>query len=1573
MILGILASAIRAAISGGGGETSGDPQWSKVVALLHLDGNAKDEKGGTYATTGTVNWVDGASGFGKALSLSTGDSGIVAAANSTADQVFGTGDFTVETFFTADTSNTDGQAILSHFDGAQSNYGWQLYLNPSNGRLSWYSFTQGAGGSYPITSSANLRDGVRHHVAVVRQSGILRMYVDGVSVTSDVTDTRNYGGANEVKLSVGYQAQGNGRYPFRGVIDEVRVTKMARYTANFTPATAPFPSVTVPVVYDPYWDKVALMLHGDNGVTDSSKNARTPYIVSNDVVAQTTNKKFGTAAIQSNAFSPALSYAASVDFDLAAVCTVEFWIYLPAYPSGTQYWLANNGSTYVTINNTGSISSNNMGFFPGTIPVGEWTHLAFTRDSAGVTRSFKNGKLVNTDSSSFTKQNSTTFGLFNIPERNDLPGLSAYIDEFRFTAGVARYSGDFALQTAPFPEGQPVPPPAAPADPFWDKVTVLAHLDGTLANKAKGGKVINSSSGAPTFNPNVKKFGSAAAQPTSSERMYIDGHNLPMAFTMEAWVCFPTAPSATVYPLSFAANGYIWGTLNPGGSGVLFGFQVFGSGVNVVDPIKLGQFYHVALCRDADGNVTLYWDGKPQGATIRPNPVTGTGTLSLTGDNTQIGTQPNDMLIDDFRFTEAARYAGTFTPPTTAYAESGNAPVNYVDPYWANVKSLMPLDGDFIDAASTPPLWSKVGNPVISTEQTLFGKPTLKLDGSSALVSGQNGTISGVNGSNEFTVEAWIYPTRRSGASNDYQRFISLEADGNSIMHLQRLNGAQFQIVFDASYQGGFMNLSQEPVFNAWNHVALTRKENQYRFFLNGKLLATNSSSGALPNAPWVLGAAVFAGTGIKKEFFTGYMGQFRITSGVARYLADFTPPTTAFPKAVELPADPYWNNVVLASHFDGANGDKAAKEERGATMAFGGGASLVSGQKKFGTTALTFSGLSDGLVDLPSRPAYNLYAYDFTIEMQVFWIGNAGGFISRRDGTAIGWAIQVESDGRVALRAMVGNTWSDSQLTSAVGALKKATWTHLAVTRKGNTFSLWLGGKLIQTKEIVGPMSDPSYPIRLGQATSINYNENPLSGCLDEVRITAGVSRYNAEFVPPEAPFASYGPAAGATKVTTGRRFNGSEYLKGDAQGLLLRTRTFFIDFTPEAAASSETLEVVACTDYDDYGWPYVIGTSSRSGLDTSYGKLGWYRRIAKENGQAVVGIDSNVGVIGIRQRIAFVFDAAQDLPASFNEAPRPGREVLNGTVRTANASMHLMSLSNRIGLGAGTGHEPFKGVIRAVAFWDRSLTESEINQLMTSDTYDLANFPNLSNAWLPEYVADGKLVNSASGSPMALVSNGPSDPYWANVVAMLPLTTDFSDKSTRRLVSTATGSPVIDTEEGAIGKGCLRAPSGSFLAVPTDVNVGASDFTVEFFAKVYASRGAQYDGVVSVEAAQGQDFNLFTLTLFRNAFVAMGVATWDTMNNVQTDYVDDSAWHHWALERKGSQLTLYRDGVLQRRVGISGGFTQRGPLTFLGKKADLANGVETRIQYFRFTKNVARYNGADSFTPPNTAFPQQ
>lgn len=79
----------------------------------------------------------------------------------------------------------------------------------------------------------------------------------------------------------------------------------------------------------------------------------------------------------------------------------------------------------------------------GVIPTGVWGHFALTR-VGGIMRIFYNGVLKS------SKTSTTGFAIDSIGAAYNLFG-SQYIDEFRITKGVARYTENFTPPTEPFP------------------------------------------------------------------------------------------------------------------------------------------------------------------------------------------------------------------------------------------------------------------------------------------------------------------------------------------------------------------------------------------------------------------------------------------------------------------------------------------------------------------------------------------------------------------------------------------------------------------------------------------------------------------------------------------------------------------------------------------------------------------------------------------------------------------------------------------------------------------------------------------------------------------------------------------------------------------------------------------------------------------------------------------------------------------------------------------------------------------------------------------------------------------
>ena len=145
---------------------------------------------------------------------------------------FGTGDFTVEFWINASASGSYTQ-VIGTIVSSNENGTWRIG-NRFNS-LNQIYFARGTGSGFnEFQASVNVNDGAWHHVAVVRYSGTITIYADGVaSASSSITGTCT--SANP--LYVGYNGRDNAY--ITGYLDDVRITKgVARYTTNFTPPTS---------------------------------------------------------------------------------------------------------------------------------------------------------------------------------------------------------------------------------------------------------------------------------------------------------------------------------------------------------------------------------------------------------------------------------------------------------------------------------------------------------------------------------------------------------------------------------------------------------------------------------------------------------------------------------------------------------------------------------------------------------------------------------------------------------------------------------------------------------------------------------------------------------------------------------------------------------------------------------------------------------------------------------------------------------------------------------------------------------------------------------------------------------------------------------------------------------------------------------------------------------------------------------------------------------------------------------------------------------------------------------------
>jgi len=172
------------------------------------------------------------------------------------------------------------------------------------------------------------------------------------------------------------------------------------------------------------------------------------------------------------------------------------------------------------------------------------------------------------------------------------------------------------------------------------------------------------------------------------------------------------------------------------------------------------------------------------------------------------------------------------------------------------------------------------GNTATSTTQVKFlNTRSIYGDGSGDYVKMPIDPI----GTDDFTVEAWIYPTSMGSTATA----ISGATIGGAMGVVMRLD--RWFIGNNTTAQQ-FMSGANKFVVNQWQHIAMTRQGTSLRLFYNGTLFDSGTNSYNLNQTNYVLYAAYTDGSYLS---FAGYIQDFRITKGLARYTSTFTPPTT--------------------------------------------------------------------------------------------------------------------------------------------------------------------------------------------------------------------------------------------------------------------------------------------------------------------------------------------------------------------------------------------------------------------------------------------------------------------------------------------------------------------------------------------------------------------------------------------------------------------------------------------------------------------------------------------------------
>ena len=497
--------------------------------------------------------------------------------------------------------------------------------------------------------------------------------------------------------------------------------------------------------------------------------------------------------------------------------------------------------------------------------VGTWYHIALVR-SSGVSQFYINGVAQSPTYSDSTNY-SLVYGAFIGRDSGAASSyLNGYMSNVRIVKGTAIYTANFT---------PPVEPLTAVAGTGLLTLQSNRFVDNSTNNFAitrNGDTTITpfspfdpASPYSVSANGGSAYFGATSAYaliPMNGEDSFGTGD-----FTVELWL-YPQNSAVNLSMPSSSTNSWSILTFNNQLYWQENGSNLGGGGFGT---ITQNSWTHLAVCRSGS---TIRWFVNG----VLVNSASNSFNYSGAPTNRSIG--PRDgggvpAYVSNFRIVKGtAVYTAAFTPPTE--------PVTAI----ADTSLLMNFtNANIYDQTGKIDL-ETLGDAKTSTAVVKYGTTSMAFDGTGDYLLSPASTELDF-GTRDFTIETWVNFT----ALSSNQVLLDRWATGNANAWQLYWRSTGTSIAF---LTGSSTVLVQDPngsniTTGTWYHIAVTRSGTTVRLFVNGTVVATATSSLSLTNT-LPLGVGIQTSTATNP--LNGYLSDVRITKGVARYTANFTPPT---------------------------------------------------------------------------------------------------------------------------------------------------------------------------------------------------------------------------------------------------------------------------------------------------------------------------------------------------------------------------------------------------------------------------------------------------------------------------------------------------------------------------------------------------------------------------------------------------------------------------------------------------------------------------------------------------------
>jgi len=214
------------------------------------------------------------------------------------------------------------------------------------------------------------------------------------------------------------------------------------------------------------------------------------------------------------------------------------------------------------------------------------------------------------------------------------------------------------------------------------------------------------------------------------------------------------------------------------------------------------------------------------------------------------------------------------------------------------------VKGDtFTDLSDNNLTVTAIDGASVDTVTTKFADGSMSFDGVDDTVSIANDTALDLS-SGDWTIECWCYHIGQMTTGTGLFGKRRLDTSYGPYMCGSEANSDPTKaLVYLGSNSGSAWNAiivgTTDFPLDQWVHFAITRSGNVYTMWQNGVSIGTTTVSGNLMTVsnPLIIGQSLAnEGAPSSATWWNGYIEDFRITKGLARYTEAFTLPTASFP-----------------------------------------------------------------------------------------------------------------------------------------------------------------------------------------------------------------------------------------------------------------------------------------------------------------------------------------------------------------------------------------------------------------------------------------------------------------------------------------------------------------------------------------------------------------------------------------------------------------------------------------------------------------------------------------------------